>query len=386
MGKKINIGGVTLVETLLVIVLVGTMSALTVPLIRDSANASKYEATREKMDALRLAILGTEAVDNTGRRTNYGFVGDWGSLPSTLSALTSAQVPAWTLDTAQGIGAGWRGPYASQSVEGAEGVTKDKWGFTFVYLPADAPPTLTSLGADNKAGGTQYDKDLVMVFNTAAWRSTVHAFVMEHATPKSGKSVDLTFPTSGALATKTAVSSATGAVTFNSIPYGLRAITVTGSPQIGPRQVAVETPYQVVSGGLLNYFNRSERVTYVPGSFSATGTGATVTIRLDNSYSTAKTVDFVTSWVDRQGTATEGFLKRIATGLIAQLISPGVASDSRVDVTANMVLPANSTNNTFELSFTTTAGGGTPINMGIARFSNLFEWVGSEDKDVVTFP
>jgi len=379
-------GGFTLIELVLTILLIGLMAGVSVPYLKDSANASRYEATREKMEKIREAMLGTPAVDNSGRRTQFGYVGDWGGLPLALSSLVTAQTPAWTMNTAQAIGAGWRGPYLEEKMLGSEGVTKDKWGFTFAYNPAANPPTLTSYGADNKAGGAVYDKDLIMTFATTAWRANVYGVVMDHTSPQPSKNVQIQFPLAGNLVTQTATTNAAGAFSFTQVPFGVRAVTVTGAPSIGPRPIAVETPHHVISGGLLNYFRRSQRVTYVPGSFSAGGTGGTVTIRLNNSYTTAKTIDFVTSWVDRQGTGTEGFLRRIALGSTVQLIAPGVSSNSRIDVTTNLVLPASSTNNTFQLSFTTTAGGNAAQNMSTAQFSDRFEWVGGGDQDVVSFP
>lgn len=378
--------GYTLIEILLTIALLALLSGITIPLVRDSTNAGRYEATREKMTALRDALIGTSAVDSSGTRTNFGYVGDWGALPAALGDLTSAKSPAWAMSTALGIGAGWRGPYISERAAGPEGVNKDKWGFTFVYNTAANPPTLTSLGADNKAGGAIYDADLVMLLNTAGWKSTVQGFVMRQNTPQSSKTVQLAYPSSGAFVTQNSITDANGAFSFTNIPYGLRAVTVTGSPQLGPRPVTIESPYQVISGGLLNYFDRTERVTYVPGSFSAPGTGGTVFIRLDNTYPLARTIDFLNHFVDRDATTTEGFLKRVALRGVAQLISPGLSSNSRIDITANLVLPANSTNNTFELSFTTTAGGSTARDMSIARFTEVFEWANDKRQDSVTYP
>jgi len=373
------------VEVMLVIILVSLLAGITVPMVRDSSNATKYEATREKMEKIREAMIGTDSVDNSGRRHQFGYVGDWGGLPVALSSLVAAQTPAWALDTAQAIGVGWRGPYLEDRYVGPEGVSKDKWGFTFVYNTAASPPTLTSLGADNKNGGAIYDKDLVMELSTTAWRGQVYGFVMDHNVAQPSKTVQLRYPRAGALTTQSSITDANGAFSFTQVPYGVRSVTVTGAPTLGPRQFVLETPYHVISGGLLNYFARTQRVSYVAGSFSAAGTGGTVTIRLNNTYSTAKTIDFLTSWVDRQGTTTEGFLRRIALGSTFQLIA-GVPSNSRVDITTNLVLPANSTNNTFQLSFTTTAGGSTPQNMGTSQFSDRFEWVNGTDQDVVSFP
>lgn len=377
--------GFTFVEVLLVIILVSLLAGVTVPMVRDSANATKYEGTREKMEKIREAILGTESVDNSGRRNQFGYVGDWGSLPVSLSSLVTAQTPAWSLSTAQAIGAGWRGPYLEDGYVGPEGITKDKWGFTFAYNPAASPPTLTSYGADNKAGGSVFDKDLVMELSTTAWKGQLYGFVMDHNVAQSGKTVQLQYPATGALTQQTSTTDANGAFSFTQVPYGLRSVTVTGAPTLGPRQFVMEAPYQVISGGLLNYFARSQRVSYVAGSFSAAGSGGTVTIRLNNSYSTAKTIDFITSWFDRQGTTTEAFLRRVALGTTAQLIA-GVGSNTRVDITTAMILPANSTNNTFQLSFTTTAGGNTAQNMSTTQFSDRFEWVNGTDQDVVSFP
>lgn len=117
--------------------------------------------TREKLQALKRAVVGEPALAGERARTSFGFVGDLGVLPSTLDDLRVQRFPAFQAYTAGNatLYYGWRGPYV------AEASLVDGWGRAILYtdstgaapLPADLdqvrfPVILYSAGEDGVAG------------------------------------------------------------------------------------------------------------------------------------------------------------------------------------------------------------------------------------------
>ena len=114
--KKKNLG-FTLIEIIMVVVLVGILATMTLTYVGDNQDAVNYELTQKKMEVIRKAILGTDAVDSSGHRTDFGYHGDFGHLPVHLDSLTSSHTPAWSFNATYGMGCGWICPGENRSIE-----------------------------------------------------------------------------------------------------------------------------------------------------------------------------------------------------------------------------------------------------------------------------
>jgi general secretion pathway protein G len=135
--RKHGQAGVTLIEMLVVVTIIGLFIALVGPRLWSNVDKSKVVKARADIEGL-MGALGTYKLDN-------------GNFPTTEQGLQSLRVkPA---DAAQ-----WAGPYTDKDVP------KDPWGHDYVYkFPGDHGdlPDITSYGADGQPGGDGINADVV---------------------------------------------------------------------------------------------------------------------------------------------------------------------------------------------------------------------------------
>lgn len=281
--------GFTLVELLFVVALLAILGTITFTTVSENVDAVRYTETRNKMEAIRTAILGEDSVDALGHRTRFGFVGDMGNFPVTLSSLTTqGSQPTWTFDTYYGFGSGWRGPYVQEQFTTNLAVDLDAWGTSFVYTTSPIP-TITSLGADKSVGGVIYDKDLAMSISTNLWLSTVQGIVSDGPLRVGTAAVELRYPVNGTQVAVFNTSTASGSFVFNTVPYGIRSLRVVGPspvPALGPSRVIVDRQFTAVPDHSLN-FAGANKITLS----SAGAVTVTVTVNLNSAYRQTLTLD-----------------------------------------------------------------------------------------------
>jgi len=130
--------GFTLVELLIVMVILGLLSALVGPRLFGHLASSKTKAARTQIELVGAAL------------DMYRL--DLGRYPATEEGLSALSVkPA---DEAQAVN--WRGPYLKKKLD------KDPWGNAYVYVfPGQyGEYDLSSLGADGQPGGEGEDADI----------------------------------------------------------------------------------------------------------------------------------------------------------------------------------------------------------------------------------
>jgi general secretion pathway protein G len=131
--------GYTLTEMLVVLVIIGLISAIVVPQTLGQMDRAKARAARLKMESVAAALEMYSA--------------DLARYPTAaegLGALLEAPV-----DVAE-----WTGPYLSDPA-----LLKDPWGAPIVYAPPSAAGEkfrLTSYGSDRVAGGEGFKRDIVL--------------------------------------------------------------------------------------------------------------------------------------------------------------------------------------------------------------------------------
>lgn len=130
--------GFTLVELLIVMVILGLLTALVGPRLFGHVASSKIKAARAQIEMTGAAL--------------DGFRLDLGRYPSSEEGLTIL----WTKPDDDKLAAQWRGPYLKKKLD------KDPWGNPYVYAaPGEhAEYDLSSLGADGQAGGSGDDADI----------------------------------------------------------------------------------------------------------------------------------------------------------------------------------------------------------------------------------
>ncbi len=128
--------GVTLIEMLVVMVIIGLFVALVAPTMLKRGDAARVTATRAQIHNFETAIAAYKL--------------DTGIFPTTEQGLQALRVKPEGLDQ-------WAGPYMSQDIP------KDAWGHQFVYkYPGDHgdEPDITSYGADGQPGGDGLNADI----------------------------------------------------------------------------------------------------------------------------------------------------------------------------------------------------------------------------------
>jgi general secretion pathway protein G len=136
-ARRSKRSGVTLIEMLVVVTIIGLFIALVGP--RLWSNVDKAKAVKAKADIEGLmGALGTYKLDN-------------GNFPTTEQGLAALRTkPA---DAAQ-----WAGPYTEKEI------SKDPWGHDYIYkFPGEHSdsPDIISLGADGEPGGEGINADIV---------------------------------------------------------------------------------------------------------------------------------------------------------------------------------------------------------------------------------
>jgi len=125
--------GMSLLEIIIVIVLIGAVLTLVGSRVLGGADRGKANLARSQIQTL------------AGKVENFQL--DTGKLPAKLDDLV----------TQPGGAAGWLGPYAKPAE------LNDPWGHPIEYrVPGSGRPfDLVSLGKDGQAGGSSYDSDIV---------------------------------------------------------------------------------------------------------------------------------------------------------------------------------------------------------------------------------
>lgn len=131
--------GYTLTEMLVVLVIIGLISAIVVPQTLGQMDRAKARAARLKLESVAAALEMYSADLSRYPTAEEG-----------LDALLEppAAVPDWT------------GPYLSDRA-----LLKDPWGTLIVYVPPSAAGekfVLSSYGSDGTAGGSGFKRDIIL--------------------------------------------------------------------------------------------------------------------------------------------------------------------------------------------------------------------------------
>ena len=135
--RKRGQAGVTLIEMLVVVTIIGLFVALVGPRLWSNVDKAKITAARAQIENF-MAALGTYKLDN-------------GNFPTTEQGLQALRVKPGDADK-------WNGPYMPKDIP------KDPWGHDYVYkFPGDHgdEPDIISYGADGQPGGDGINADIV---------------------------------------------------------------------------------------------------------------------------------------------------------------------------------------------------------------------------------
>lgn len=204
-------GGLTLLETVVVVAILGVVVGALVPMLVTRREGTRSEETAEALRRLKRGIVALPGPGGgEGDGGGPGFLSDMGRLPDSLPQLVvPGGAPSFARDPALRLGAGWRGPY----VDARRGeVARDAFGRALWYSRSDTSPApgttwagfVRSAGADGAHGSPD---DLVAPLLPHEVGAEVRGFVV-HASgrPLAHGPVSVAFRRDGSVV-DTAVSS-----------------------------------------------------------------------------------------------------------------------------------------------------------------------------------
>ncbi len=245
--------GVTIIDLILTIALISVLAAAVPQTLAPAFKEFKVVQTLAQLRRIRDALLGDPDKVMNGVRTDFGYLGDLGALPTVaqggISALLTAPagVTSYTMDSAVRFKRGWSGPYLP-TLPGVDW-TRDAWGRSLSYRPTLIPPRLGSLGADGLAGGTGYDADLVVEIPGEQRTFTLLGALNDStgAAYTSSAQAELNdLSGTGAVTTTLATADGSGRFTFSNVTRGRRSVTIYTPTRAAP--TATYGPFIVVPG------------------------------------------------------------------------------------------------------------------------------------------
>lgn len=136
-NRKTAEAGVTLIEMLVVVTIIGLFVAIVGPGLFKRADAAKVTAARSQVESF-LTALGQYKLDT-------------GAFPTTEQGLVALRVKPADIEQ-------WAGPYMPKDIP------KDPWGHDYIYkFPSEHgdEPEIISYGADGQPGGEGFNADIL---------------------------------------------------------------------------------------------------------------------------------------------------------------------------------------------------------------------------------
>jgi prepilin-type N-terminal cleavage/methylation domain-containing protein len=224
-SKHINARGFTLIELVIVILIIGVLGTVATITMDQSISTAKFDQTKKELDNLAFAIAGNPELYANGARTDFGFVGDNGVLPSSLDDLV--QNP--------GGWATWDGPYIERGLN-LDDFKKDAWDINY---------TLVGTLIRSTGSGSNIDK-LLANSSAALLSNTVGGMIVDadRQTPPGtypdSVTVLLAHPNGAGAVTQTSTSvDSHGRFAYSNIPIGNHTLSVIYIPDSDTMTYAV---------------------------------------------------------------------------------------------------------------------------------------------------
>ncbi len=216
--KLKNPKGFTLIEVVMAIVIAGILAGIAMRSTVSITETGRTEITKTEMKDIAFAMVGNADLQNNHIRNEFGYVGDVGTMPTSLADLM----------TNPGGYATWKGPYVKNRFsQTATDYAQDAWGKSYAFAGVDITSTgsgstivhkvgeATSDFLSNKVTGNIYDSD-------GTPPGTIY---------KDSITVLLTIPNgSGATITNGVSPNFGGYFSFDSVPIGNHDIQIVYIP------------------------------------------------------------------------------------------------------------------------------------------------------------
>jgi len=257
--------GFTLLELVMVIVIIGILGAVAVRSADLALDRNRYYGTVEEMKSLGHAIAGNPDLVSAGRRTDFGYVGDMGSLPASLDALVTDQ------------GGTWGGPYIVNPLqEDADAFETDGWGQTYTYPVGGSKVKISSAGGGQSITHQFAVSEASLISNTVS--GTITDWNGSNPLPSDLSNITVTVyhPSGGSMTATSGAPSAGGVFSISGIPVGVRRVVARHSVladsavkllTVTPgSSVSVDLRFNATLPGTEDAGGSAGSLMYVPGS------------------------------------------------------------------------------------------------------------------------
>ena len=218
MRKYLEHKGFTLIEIVMAVVIAGILATVAIRSTVTITETGRVEITKTELEDIGYAITGNPNLENNGIRTDFGFVGDIGAMPSSLNDLM----------TNPGGYATWNGPYIKNRFDQIPSdYLEDAWGETYSYSGVD----ITSTGSGSNIVHKIAQSTNHLLLNTVSG----NIYDADGTPPGSvyNDSIDvyLTYPNgSGSTVSQNITPDIGGYFVFDSIPIGNHDISIIYHP------------------------------------------------------------------------------------------------------------------------------------------------------------
>jgi prepilin-type N-terminal cleavage/methylation domain-containing protein len=268
--------GFTLMEVLVVVVILGVLSSVALRAVQNGIESSRIKETQNEMLNLAHAVAGNPDLYANGLRSDFGYIGDVGTLPGSLDNLI----------TNPGSFTTWNGPYVGgRFAEDADGFKKDAWGNLYAF---SGGITISSTGGGSTPLTTSVAATATDLTSTTVAGTITDAVGNPPGDSAAAVSIIITYPDgSGSTTTSSTNPSSGGSFSFTGIPIGLHSVqaiysatddTVTAFASVLPRNGASVSlrlpgnPFAASEGGGGGGGGGSAWIEYAPGTAQTTGT------------------------------------------------------------------------------------------------------------------
>jgi len=170
MNKK-NLNGIIAIEVMVIVVILLALTTIAIPLFVNLGSIDRENITYQKIQKIKKAIIGDYNKINNRERTDFGFVGDIGVLPSNLQELiVNSTYPSYHQEN--NVWFGWRGPYLKSSYESGKYVALvDAWGNDIAYNNSTLPAVkeIRSAGSDGVFNTSDDIFDYILLDDVSAY-------------------------------------------------------------------------------------------------------------------------------------------------------------------------------------------------------------------------
>jgi prepilin-type N-terminal cleavage/methylation domain-containing protein len=370
--------GFTLIEILMTIVVIGILATVALRSLQSGIDQSRIRGTQEEMDELVMSVAGNPNLYANGLRSDFGYIGDVGSVPASLDNLM----------TNPGSYTTWRGPYVGRRfTQDADGYKKDAWGSLYTFTNGI---TIYSSGA----GATAMTKSAASAASDLTTTPVIGTITDAAGNPPGDSSVAIsvriTYPNgTGSTTSATATPNGGGAFSIAGIPIGNHTLTAV-------YRATADTVYAMASslpktGAFVNFrlpgspfaasSSASAGIVYVNGSAQTPG-AANDTVQFDISNTGASSVT-ITSLVATYTHTPNGYYEKIKWNgtTVFDEDDPRAGSGDTAPFSPSQAIAAGATVTIKLMRFRTTANGnGSAVDMSNTNFSITFS-----DGSVITF-